>query len=136
MSHRVTPIAGAPELLGQLKAGEWAVVTSAPHDLAQRNFAAAGLPQPQLIIAAEQVTRSKPDPEGYEMAARLLGASADRAIVFEDAEAGLKAGRAAGAQVVGVGQFRQHAALADRWATTLEGIKVERRDGLTLQFDR
>ena len=41
----------------------------------------------------------KPDPEGYLLAARELGADPGRCLVVEDAEAGVRAGRAAGATV-------------------------------------
>src|ERR1700746_1965820 len=41
----------------------------------------------------------KPDPEGYLLAARKLAADPRRCLVVEDAEAGVSAGRAAGAAV-------------------------------------
>ena len=44
----------------------------------------------------------KPDPEGYLLAARKLGADPRRCLVVEDAEAGVAAGRAAGAVVAGL----------------------------------
>ena len=94
----IAPMEGAETFLSQLRAAEWAVVTSAPRELSQHWLAAAGLPVPDLIIGADQVSRSKPDPEGYALAASLLGSAPERAIVFEDAEAGLNAGRAAGAK--------------------------------------
>ena len=52
------------------------------------------------IITADDIVRSKPDPECYLLAAERLGANAGDAIVFEDSFNGLKAGRAAGAHVV------------------------------------
>lgn len=53
-----------------------------------------------VIIDASMVTRSKPDPEGYQLAARRLGLSPEECIVFEDSLQGLRAGRAAGGKVV------------------------------------
>lgn len=55
-----------------------------------------------LIITGDVVSHSKPDPEGYLKAAEGLGVSPARCAVFEDSMQGVKAGRAAGAYVVGV----------------------------------
>src|SRR6185295_2953739 len=56
----------------------------------------------RTIVAAEDVTRGKPDPEVYLLAAARLGAAADRCLVFEDALVGVRAARGAGMRVVGV----------------------------------
>lgn len=55
----------------------------------------------KVIIDGTQVTRSKPDPQGYLMAAERLGADPRKCVVVEDSLQGVKAGRAAGAYVVG-----------------------------------
>lgn len=55
-----------------------------------------------VIITGDEVTHSKPDPEGYLLAARSIGVAPQRCIVFEDSLQGVKAGKAAGAGVVGV----------------------------------
>jgi sugar-phosphatase len=54
------------------------------------------------LVAAEDVTRGKPDPEPFLTAARGLGIPADRCVVIEDAPAGIEAGCAAGMQTVAV----------------------------------
>lgn len=54
------------------------------------------------IVTANDITRSKPDPEGYLLAATRLGALPYEAVVFEDSRAGLQAGRAGGMTVVGL----------------------------------
>lgn len=51
-------------------------------------------------VAGDQVTRCKPDPEIYITAAAKLGLKAEECIVFEDAEAGIEAGKRAGMCVV------------------------------------
>jgi len=58
----------------------------------------------KAIVAAEDYTRGKPDPEPYLMAMDRLGvrAQARRCIVLEDATPGILAGRAAGARVIAV----------------------------------
>ena len=134
LSGTITGIPGAYELLSQLRPREWAVVTSAPVALARLSISAAGLPLPEVIIGADLVTRGKPDPEGFKLAMERLGVAASHAIAFEDAEAGLQAARASQARVVGVGKFRQHAHLTDRWTPDYVGVELRRGDGLELRF--
>ncbi len=96
----IVPAAGARELLQVLdRFGlPWAVVTSADRRLAKARLDAAGI-APPLLVTVEDVSAGKPDPEGYLQAARQLGVDPARCLVVEDAEPGLAAGRAAGAQV-------------------------------------
>jgi sugar-phosphatase len=77
------------------------VVTSADVSLAQIRLAAAQI-SPALLVTIDDVRHGKPDPEGYLLAARKLGADPRRCLVVEDAEAGVAAGRAAGAVVAGL----------------------------------
>lgn len=55
-----------------------------------------------VIITGDEVSHSKPDPEGYIKAAIRLGVDPRRCAVFEDSLQGVRAGRAAGSFVVGV----------------------------------
>jgi sugar-phosphatase len=91
--------AGAAELLARLPEGRWAAVTSGGRRLMTARLRSAGLPVPHVLIAAEDVTRGKPDPEGYLLAAARLGFEAAACLVVEDAPVGIRAGRAAGATV-------------------------------------
>ncbi len=101
----VVEIAGARALISGLDPSRWAVVTSAPRELAKVRLAAAGLPVPDLLIAAEDVQRGKPDPEGFLKAAALLGVPIGECLVFEDSPAGVAAANAAGAHVAIVGDL-------------------------------
>jgi sugar-phosphatase len=65
-------------------------------------LAAAGLPVPAVLIAAEDVSEGKPDPEGYLAASTALGCDIARCVVIEDSPAGIAAGQAAGARTVAV----------------------------------
>jgi len=96
----VTAAPGARELLRDLDqlSLSWAVVTSADPILAGVRLAAAGI-RPAVLVTSEDVRAGKPDPEGYLQAARRLAADPGRCLVVEDAEAGVMAGRAAGATV-------------------------------------
>lgn len=55
-----------------------------------------------VIIDSSKVSRSKPDPEGYLKAASELGVRAQDCIVVEDSVQGVKAGKSAGAYVIGM----------------------------------
>ena len=55
-----------------------------------------------VIITGDEVSNSKPDPEGYLAAAKALGVDPRRCAVFEDSLQGVKAGNAAGAFVIGI----------------------------------
>ena len=101
----IVEIPGAAAFLAQLAedGARIAVVTSAPRDLAATRMRAAGVPVPHVLVAAEDVERGKPDPQGYLLAAERLGVPIAECVVFEDAEAGLTAAVASGARVVVVG---------------------------------
>lgn len=53
-----------------------------------------------IIVAAEDVARSKPAPDGYQRALAELGLAPGECLVIEDSVAGIAAGRAAGCRVV------------------------------------
>ncbi|MEU4609639.1 HAD family hydrolase [Streptomyces umbrinus] len=90
---------GTRALLESVPADRWAVVTSATRRLAEARLDEAGI-RPKTLIAADDITRGKPDPEPFLLAARRLGVDPARCVVFEDAPAGLQAGRSAGMTTV------------------------------------
>lgn len=96
----VVAIAGAVPFLRSLPSDRWAVVTSAPRALAERRLDAAGIPVPPLLVTAEDVTRGKPAPDCYLLAAGSLGIAPRECLVWEDTRTGIGAAEAAGAQVV------------------------------------
>src|SRR5436190_1304937 len=55
-----------------------------------------------VIVASEDVARSKPAPDGYLSAIRQLGVAAHDCLVLEDSVAGIAAGRAAGCLVLAI----------------------------------
>jgi sugar-phosphatase len=77
-----------------------AIVTSGVRALALARLRAAGLTPPAVLITADIVTSGKPSPEPYLLAATRLGVDPAECIVFEDAPAGVQAGKAAGMRVV------------------------------------
>jgi sugar-phosphatase len=96
----VIALPGARELLAG--SDPVAIVTSCTIPLATARLRAVGLPVPQVLVTPERLSLGKPDPEGYLLAAREVGAAPADCVVFEDAPAGIQAGRAAGMHVVGI----------------------------------
>lgn len=96
----VIPLPGAMELLQALPLERWAIVTSCTRPLAGVRIGTAGLPKPKHLVTATDVVRGKPDPEPYLKGAQILGVSAKDCLVLEDAPAGIRAGKAAGARVL------------------------------------
>lgn len=81
-----------------------------------------------VIIDASMVTRSKPDPQGYLIAAQELGIEPERCAVFEDSLQGMRAGKAAGAFVVGITTTLGREAVedeADLLVDSLEAIDID-----------
>ncbi|UFQ14579.1 MULTISPECIES: HAD family hydrolase [Streptomyces] len=120
---------GTRELLESLPADRWAVVTSATRVLAEARLAEVGI-RPGLLIAADDITRGKPDPEPYLLAAEKLGAAPARCVVFEDAPAGLQAGRAAGMTTVALATTHAAAELsADVVVKDLSAVSAQATSG-------
>ncbi len=105
--HETVALPGARELLERLTelGAPWAVVTSANSLVARARLTAAGFPLPPVLVTADDVSAGKPDPGCYLLAAARLGVEPARCIVVEDVPAGLRAGLAAGAQVVVRGDY-------------------------------
>lgn len=120
----VVPIAGAPAFVAALRDVPHALVTSADDALARARMGAARLPLPDVMITAERVSASKPDPEGFLKGAAELGFGPEDCVVFEDSEVGIAAAKAAGMRVVGVGP-RAAAHAPTVHVDTLEQVRVE-----------
>jgi len=91
---------GAVDLLSVLPEDRWGVVTSGTRPLASKRLHTAGLPVPKHFVTASDIRRGKPDPEPYLIGVENLGFPAADCVVVEDAPAGVRSGRAAGARVI------------------------------------
>lgn len=121
----VTAIPGAAQLVASIPPDARAVVTSAKRALVRARLAAAGIPAPAVLIAAEDVIAGKPDPAGYLAAAAALGVPAHLTVVVEDSVSGIAAARAAGVgAVVGVSD-RALATDADVVVVDLRAVRWE-----------
>ncbi|MFJ8940197.1 HAD family hydrolase [Streptomyces sp. NPDC102365] len=120
---------GTKTLLDSLPADRWAVVTSATRRLGEARLAEVGI-RPKNLVSADDITRGKPDPEPFLLAARRLGVDPARCVVFEDAPAGLQAGRAAGMTTVALTTTHRAAELtADIVVEDLSAVSALVTDG-------
>ncbi|GAB7034643.1 HAD-IA family hydrolase [Streptomyces sp. NPDC021749] len=125
----VTLLPGTRALLESLPPERWAVVTSATRRLAEARLGEVGI-RPKKLISADDITRGKPDPEPFLLAARRLGVDPARCVVFEDAPAGLAAGRAAGMTTVALTTTHPAAELsADVVVPDLSAVSAQATDG-------
>jgi len=106
----VVALPGAAELLHALPADKWTVVTSCTRALALVRLRAAGLPPPAQMVTSNDIVNGKPSPEPYLKGAELLGLAAADCVVVEDAPAGIRSGKAAGARVIAL-QTTEHDSL-------------------------
>ena len=60
----------------------------------------------KTIVDGNNVTKAKPDPEVFLIAADLLGVNPEKCIVFEDAQAGIQAANAANMISIGIGDAK------------------------------
>ena len=100
----IRALPGAKALLVRLNELQipWAIVTSGSIPVACARHKAAGLPQPEVFITAEQVTHGKPEPDAYLLGAEKLDLAPASCVVVEDAAAGILSGLNAGCPVIAV----------------------------------
>ena len=102
---RLRTMPGLLELLDRLEGLDLpkGVATSSPRPLLEELLGRFELlPRFRVTLTAEDVSRGKPEPDIYLLAAERLGVAPAELIVFEDSEAGTRAAAAAGATVVAV----------------------------------
>ncbi|MDP6380377.1 MAG: beta-phosphoglucomutase [Phycisphaerae bacterium] len=78
----------------------------------------------EKIVDGNAFSRSKPDPEVYQLSCNLIGILPAAAVVVEDALAGVEAGKAAGCATLGVGQ-PENLGLADLVVPDLTAVDVD-----------
>ena len=98
----VYQVEGAREILESLPPNRWAVVTSGVRAVAEFRIRLTRLPMPAVMVCAEEISRGKPDPEGYLTAAARLGVAPADCIVIEDAPAGIESAHNAGMRAIAV----------------------------------
>ncbi len=134
LSH-VSPIPGAVDLFRQLPMSKVAIVTSGIKAVSMRSIIGAGIPVPDVMITADDVSCGKPDPEPYLKAASRLGVNPNKCLVFEDAYSGIRSAIAAGMPVIVVGKTGH--SIVDGNATYLDDFRnviVDVKDELITFF--
>jgi len=98
----VVPLPGALELLSALPRQRWTIVTSCSRRLAEVRLKTSGLPRPEVFVTSSDIQNGKPAPDPYLKGAEVLGFAPRDCVVVEDAPAGVRSGKAAGARVIGL----------------------------------
>lgn len=82
----------------------------------------------EVIVTADQVPHSKPDPRSYQLAAERLNLPAAQCLAIEDTPAGLASARGAGMRTLGVAHSHAAARLAaaDRVEQSLAHVTLEK----------
>lgn len=96
----VVPLPGTRELLRALPRGRWTIVTSCSRRLAEVRLKTSGLPRPEVFVTSSDIRNGKPAPDPYLKGAEVLGFAPRDCVVVEDAPAGVRSGKAAGARVI------------------------------------
>jgi HAD superfamily hydrolase (TIGR01509 family) len=103
----VTVMPGAARLVAEVAASglPYALVTSSQRRFVDAVLSRAGLRFP-VVVTGNDVTRGKPDPEPYLLAASRLGVPPGRCLVLEDSITGVTAAESAGCFVIAVPTLR------------------------------
>ncbi|KAL8870831.1 MAG: hypothetical protein Q9174_003214 [Haloplaca sp. 1 TL-2023] len=115
-------VPGARDLLASLEhvSAPWAIVTSGTRALVTGWLAVMDLAHPKNLVVAEDVSAGKPAPDCYLLGLDRLdlavGKGQGKVLVVEDSPAGVRAGKAAGCQVVGLATTHQVDQLKDSGA--------------------
>jgi HAD superfamily hydrolase (TIGR01509 family) len=100
------PFAGVLELIdAALKKHDFrlAIATSASRELSQTILESAKVPYHKMVyVTGSEITRKKPDPELFLVAASRMGIEPAHCVVIEDAPSGVQAAKAAGARCIAV----------------------------------
>jgi sugar-phosphatase len=129
----IVVLPGAHDILAALPPHRWTIVTSGTNQLATTRIKAAGLPSPPRMITADDIVHGKPSPEPYLKGAALLGFAPERCLVVEDAPAGITAGVASGANVLGL--RTTHHDLGVPMADDLSSVTIEEQgSALVVRF--
>ena len=100
----VRPIQAVVEIARRCReVGPVAIASGGGRQMVERTLKQIGLADFfPVVVAAEDTTRHKPEPDVFLEAARRMGVSADICTVYEDTELGLEAARRAGMRGVDV----------------------------------
>jgi len=135
IQQHIQPLPGVLELMKSLKGHgfKMALASSAPIENIHLLTKSLGINDCfQAIISDRDVTKGKPDPQVFKLAARKLGVAPEDCVVIEDAVAGVTAARKAGMRCLAVTNTHpaDSLAAADLIVDTLEEVSVPDLEGL------
>lgn len=126
---RVAAVPGAVELIQQASASMPLAVCSASYrqDIATTLERLGVAERFTAIVGRDDVKRSKPDPEGYALAAVRIARAPERCVAIEDSVPGVRAAKGAGLKAIGLtstgaSEDALRAAGADAVIETLLGL--------------
>lgn len=111
----------------QLGRPTWTIVTSCTRPLFEVRWKVTGLPHPESLVTADQVSIGKPDPAPYLLGMQRLDVHGGAALAIEDSVGGLRSAREAGARTLAVTTTTSAAdltPLADDLVTSLDDVEV------------
>jgi HAD superfamily hydrolase (TIGR01509 family) len=138
-SQPLPVLPGAVELLDEVRAVglPHALVTSSEPEIVDAVLPRLGVGAFGVVVCAADVARTKPDPEGYLLAAAKLGVEPRYSIALEDSPTGTAAAEAAGYRAVAVPSVIPVPAAPGRVVlSSLAGVtlaELAARHGLTLR---
>jgi beta-phosphoglucomutase len=103
MAPELTPVPGLPRLLSELRETgmKSAVATSGPRENADLVLDGLDLRRYfDAVVTGDDVSRSKPHPDIFLLAARRLGLAPEQCVVFEDSSSGIEAAARAGCECI------------------------------------
>jgi len=125
---------GAVEALAAIPQSRRAIATSCTRDLALMRLEVTGLLM-DTVVTADDVSRGKPSPDPYVLAAQRLGVAPERCLVIEDAPTGLRAGQQAGCATLAVaGTHRLAELTADAYVESLDQVRFIFDDSAGIQL--
>jgi len=128
--RNIKPLPGVLELLASLRERGFyqALVSSAPMKNIELLLSSLGITEDfEAIVSSEDVSRGKPDPEGFLIAARKINVEERRCVVIEDTVPGIKAAKHAGMKCLAVTGVYEKKSLAeaDIVVESLERVTVK-----------
>jgi len=138
----IVKLPGVAEIMEELLPGSkcpnpcWAICTSATRVYASAALNMAGLPTPDALVIAEDVTHGKPFPDPYLLGAKKCGINPERCLVIEDAPSGIRSGKAAGCKTLALltTHSREQIELCqpDFLVQDLSSVTVKRKNGVEI----
>lgn len=130
MAAHVTLMHGALDFLQAARAGfkHMGLATSSGKNMSQKMFDQFSLHRYfDVAVTLDDVSKPKPDPEPYVLAAKQMGLSPSHCYALEDSAAGVRSARSAGCWVIGLIGTLDEASLIEAGArNTVESLTEAR----------